>query len=55
NKPYACRLCAYTSSRSHDLKRHMRTHTNERPYECEVCHRTFARKDAAKRHMAAKN
>lgn len=35
-KPYKCNLCDYACGESGSLKKHMRTHTDERPYMCQV-------------------
>ncbi|KAI9014811.1 hypothetical protein BC832DRAFT_546536 [Gaertneriomyces semiglobifer] len=47
--------CQLSFSRSHDLARHILTHTQERPYECARCGRRFARRDALRRHDKVKN
>ena len=50
-KPHNCELCPQTFSRSHDLKRHIYTHTDEKPYKCKRCGKGFSRRDAVKRHL----
>jgi len=49
-KPFKCTVCQQTFSRSHDLKRHMYTHTGEKPFKCEKCGKSFSRRDALNRH-----
>lgn len=41
--------------RQHDLKRHKKSHLNERPYACKYCSRTFTRLDALNRHQRTEN
>lgn len=50
-KRFQCELCAYSTSRKHDLTRHNRTHTKETPFKCEFCPKTFARYCQLKIHM----
>lgn len=47
---YACEECGKKFTRTHDLKRHARQHTNEKPFSCKCCKRGFARSDALVRH-----
>jgi len=49
-KPFKCPTCQQTFSRSHDLKRHMYTHTGIKPFKCEKCGKSFSRRDALNRH-----
>lgn len=37
-KPHKCVLCDKTFRLAHQLKMHLRTHTNERIFECPKCH-----------------
>lgn len=46
-----CSYCSKTFSRTDDLVRHIRTHTNERPYACNVCQKTFKQSSELKEHM----
>ncbi|KAI9350463.1 hypothetical protein DFJ73DRAFT_609940, partial [Zopfochytrium polystomum] len=52
-KPFRCKLCSQTFSRSHDLKRHYYIHSHEKPYPCLRCGKGFARRDALRRHERA--
>lgn len=47
---YFCGLCAYTSSKSSHVNRHLKTHTGARPYSCEVCGKSFTRKESLVYH-----
>jgi len=49
-KPFKCPTCQQTFSRSHDLKRHIYTHTGIKPFKCEKCGKSFSRRDALNRH-----
>ncbi|KAJ1547956.1 hypothetical protein HK096_008431, partial [Nowakowskiella sp. JEL0078] len=42
--------CPARFARSHDLTRHLKTHSADRPFVCKLCGRGFARRDALKRH-----
>ena len=54
-KPFKCPFegCDYATSRSHDLKRHLRTHTGEKPFKCpfEGCDFATSRSGHLKEHM----
>lgn len=56
-KPSKCSYCTKASRRKDIIKRHERTHTNERPFACgfQDCGRTFARLDSLKKHTKAKH
>ncbi|KNG84089.1 hypothetical protein ANOM_007219 [Aspergillus nomiae NRRL 13137] len=50
NRQWLCSVCSAHFTRMEHLRRHLRSHDNERPYACAFCRRTFTRKDATKRH-----
>uniref|UniRef100_A0A8W7PR62 C2H2-type domain-containing protein n=1 Tax=Anopheles coluzzii TaxID=1518534 RepID=A0A8W7PR62_ANOCL len=50
SKPFQCRICMRSFSRSDHLTTHIRTHTGEKPFSCDICGRKFARSDEKKRH-----
>ncbi|KAE8353015.1 C2H2 type zinc finger domain protein [Aspergillus coremiiformis] len=45
-----CSICHSTFRRPEHLKRHFRSHTNEKPFECTQCGRHFSRTDTLHRH-----
>ena len=49
-KPYACDLCPKRFNRSSHLKRHIRTHFNDRPYVCDICQKSFNQSSNLKKH-----
>lgn len=46
--------CGMAFQRSHDLSRHVRSHSGDRPHRCETCEKRFSRRDALKRHVMTK-
>ncbi|GIZ02138.1 hypothetical protein CEXT_484521 [Caerostris extrusa] len=50
-KRYQCFSCGYSTSRSDDLKKHIRIHTGERPFRCTFCTKTCNEKGALNKHM----
>ncbi|KPM10233.1 zinc finger domain-containing protein 21 [Sarcoptes scabiei] len=52
-KPFACVWpgCSWKFSRSDELSRHRRSHTNDKPYECPICHKRFSRSDHLNKHL----
>ncbi|KAE8396314.1 hypothetical protein BDV23DRAFT_177855 [Aspergillus alliaceus] len=50
HRQWLCSLCSTNFTRMEHLRRHIRSHENERPYACMFCQRTFTRKDAMRRH-----
>lgn len=52
-KPFTCETCSKAFRRIEHLKRHKKTHTNERPFACPIpeCGRKFSRNDNLKAHV----
>lgn len=50
-RPYLCPICTRGFVRQEHLKRHQRSHTNEKPFLCVFCGRCFARRDLVLRHQ----
>lgn len=46
-----CAICTRGFARLEHLKRHERSHTNEKPFQCAACGRCFARRDLVLRHQ----
>ncbi|WWC67640.1 uncharacterized protein I206_101550 [Kwoniella pini CBS 10737] len=53
SKGFSCPLlsCGRLFKRLEQLKRHVRTHTQERPYECTRCAKRFSRSDNLTQHI----
>jgi hypothetical protein len=53
DKPHECLIstCRKRFKRQEHLRRHERTHTQERPFRCEVCAKMFGRTDNLKAHL----
>ncbi|KAJ9665007.1 Transcription factor mst12 [Coniosporium apollinis] len=51
-KSHSCPIpmCGRLFKRLEHLKRHVRTHTQERPYECHLCKKAFSRSDNLAQH-----
>jgi len=50
-KIHICPICARCFSRSHDMRRHIRGHSEGSHHKCDACGRGFRRLDAVKRHL----
>jgi len=50
-RKYQCTTCTRSYFRLIHLKRHERSHTNEKPFECPVCLKRFARREILLRHQ----
>ncbi|XP_022079073.1 zinc finger protein 211-like isoform X2 [Acanthaster planci] len=48
---YQCTECDFHSTSSHQLEKHIRTHTGERPYSCTICGFAFSQKGNLTRHF----
>lgn len=47
---FQCTLCPKRFTRAHNLRSHLRTHTDERPFVCIVCGKAFPRRHDQKTH-----
>lgn len=47
---FVCNTCTRAFARLEHLRRHERSHTNEKPFTCGVCQRKFSRRDLLLRH-----
>ena len=48
---HPCQHCDYIARSATTLKKHLRTHTNERPYKCDQCDQTFTVQCNLKAHI----
>ena len=47
-----CTVCNKTFRRAEHLRRHFRSHTDDKPFACSICGKRFARSDTLLRHEA---
>ncbi|VEN43584.1 unnamed protein product [Callosobruchus maculatus] len=52
---YVCQQCGIRCKKPSVLKKHIRTHSNDRPYTCEKCHFSFKTKGNLTKHMKSKS
>lgn len=52
---HKCLTCDVRFFTSHDLKKHMLTHTGERDFQCEICLKSYGRKSTLNNHMRIHN
>ena len=56
--PFFCQYCNKQLTSAYQVKRHERTHTDERPYECQICNKAFKQlahlNDHVLRHVSGK-
>ena len=45
-----CEFCNKHFSTTHNLRRHIRSHTGEKPLKCHFCDKAFARTDYQQKH-----
>lgn len=54
-RKYECEVCQKKFMGKNDLRKHFRTHTNERPYVCSECGQGFKQSISLKNHIACKH
>ncbi|XP_044727365.1 gastrula zinc finger protein XlCGF7.1-like [Chrysoperla carnea] len=52
-RKHLCNICGHASRSAADLRKHIRTHSDERPYSCDRCDKTFRCADNVKRHISS--
>ncbi|KAM4711618.1 uncharacterized protein FYW61_020779 isoform 2-T2 [Anableps anableps] len=53
-KHKVCPICSMTIKNNRDIKKHLRSHSEERPYVCLTCEKGFKYKDTIKKHQTLK-
>merc|ERR1719357_1278291 len=49
-RSHNCDICSYTTQKRYLLRRHMKSHSDERPFVCNVCERGFKTRAALQNH-----
>lgn len=52
-RSFECSSCPKRFQGSHDLRKHTRTHTDERPFVCDECQQAFRQAGTLKNHITA--
>lgn len=53
-KHKVCPICSMNIKNNRDIKKHLRSHSEERPYVCLTCEKGFKYKDTIKKHQTLK-
>ncbi|XP_021177853.2 zinc finger protein 624 [Fundulus heteroclitus] len=53
-KSKVCPICSMNIKNNRDIKKHLRSHSEERPYVCLTCEKGFKYKDTIKKHQTLK-
>ncbi|CAG9857600.1 unnamed protein product [Phyllotreta striolata] len=54
-RKFECGICEKRFASGNDLRKHIRTHTDERPYACQHCPLAFRQAGSLKNHVACKH
>lgn len=54
-RKHPCDVCGKKFLGKNDLRKHVRTHSNERPYECSECGKKFRQGGSLKNHIASQH
>ncbi|XP_066969969.1 zinc finger and BTB domain-containing protein 14-like isoform X4 [Macrobrachium rosenbergii] len=54
-KIHVCLTCCYSTSRKHDIDKHIRRHTGEKPFACQFCTARFVESSGLKQHLLSHN
>lgn len=55
SRKHHCEVCGKSFLGKNDLRKHQRTHSNERPYECAECGKKFRQGGSLKNHVASQH